>query len=90
MVSAVGHCRQALPPRSVCALAWREACPDVQVIFQLCYLAGVLLSLEVRGSGALVGAFLGAAAWLCTTWYVYLLNGVCDAVEDRHNESSSR
>jgi hypothetical protein len=25
----------------------------------------------------------GAAAWLCGTWFVYLLDGICDQTEDR-------
>jgi 4-hydroxybenzoate polyprenyltransferase len=29
----------------------------------------------------------GAAAWLCTTWHVYLLNGLNGQVEDRANGS---
>jgi 4-hydroxybenzoate polyprenyltransferase len=31
---------------------------------------------------------LAAAAWLCATWHVYLLNGLSDEVEDRGNGST--
>lgn len=80
-------------------LAWREARPSVQLMFQLRFLAGALLCAvgpvaapaPVPGrlpSGAtLAGVLLGALAWLCVTWHIYLLNGICDQTEDRHNGS---
>lgn len=74
-------------------LSWVEARPVVQLIFQLRFLVGALLGLASsaaagRFSGsALFGIGVGAAAWLCATWHVYLLNGICDQIEDRHNGS---
>ncbi|MDG4784844.1 UbiA family prenyltransferase [Micromonospora sp. WMMD1102] len=76
-------------------LAWIESRPTVQVMFQLRFLAGALLGLagfaavpgRVLTPGALAGVGIGALAWLCATWHIYLLNGLCDQVEDRHNRS---
>ncbi|MFJ2031740.1 UbiA family prenyltransferase [Streptosporangium sp. NPDC087985] len=69
-------------------LAWSEARPAVQVIFQLRLLTGALV-----GAGALAdvswGAMAaGAAAWLLLTWSTYLLNGAADVVEDQSNGST--
>lgn len=83
-----------LPARSARAsrlrplrLAWREARPVVQAIFQLRFAAGAALA-GTGGAGdgsALLPAALG---WLATTWAVYLLNGVADVVEDRANRKA--
>jgi 4-hydroxybenzoate polyprenyltransferase len=65
---------------------WREARPVVQVVFQLRYLAGVLLSGGLAGAG--VGAVVGGAlVWLAATSSVYVLNGAADVTEDRANGS---
>jgi 4-hydroxybenzoate polyprenyltransferase len=69
-------------------LAWREARPAVQLIFQLRFLAGALLAGAGRSPPQVGHMALGAAGWLCATWYVYLLNGVHDLTEDRCNGSS--
>jgi 4-hydroxybenzoate polyprenyltransferase len=68
----------------VIPLSWREARPAVQVIFQLRFAAGAALAVPEfpRHPGVLA---LGAMAWLCATWSVYLLNGICDQEEDRRN-----
>jgi 4-hydroxybenzoate polyprenyltransferase len=70
-------------------LAWREARPVVQVIFQVRFgVAALLAAASVPGeihSGRLAA---GAAAWLCATWHVYLLNGLSDRTEDRRNGSA--
>ncbi|TDC63690.1 homogenitisate phytyltransferase [Micromonospora sp. KC207] len=69
------------------AASWREARPVVQVVFQLRFLAGAAVAAPqavlTRPGSLLVGAF----AWLCATWFVYLLNGLSDQVEDRRNGS---
>lgn len=67
-------------------LCWREARPIVQAIFQLRFITGA--SFVVRGTLHPGGLVLGAAAWLCVTWSIYLLNGVCDQTEDRRNRLS--
>ncbi|GGL87962.1 MULTISPECIES: UbiA family prenyltransferase [Micromonospora] len=67
--------------------SWREARPVVQVIFQLRFFAGAAVAAPhavVTRPGALL---LGSLAWLCATWFVYLLNGLNDQVEDRRNGS---
>lgn len=64
-------------------LCWREARPIVQAIFQLRFITGA--AFVVRGALHPGGLVLGAAAWLCITWSIYLLNGVCDQTEDRRN-----
>jgi 4-hydroxybenzoate polyprenyltransferase len=70
-------------------LAWKEARPVVQVIFQLRFQAAALLAVQAgdgfRPSGRLV---TGGLAWLFTTWHVYLLNGLSDQVSDRRNGSA--
>ncbi|MFF3854204.1 UbiA family prenyltransferase [Micromonospora sp. NPDC002575] len=69
------------------AASWREARPVVQVVFQLRFFAGAAVAAPhavlTRPGSLLVGAF----AWLCATWFVYLLNGLSDQVEDRRNGS---
>lgn len=65
-------------------LAWLESRPVVQVMFQLRFAAAAALAGGVALSRSLL---LGALAWLCASWYVYLLNGICDQVEDRRNGS---
>ncbi|MDP9850008.1 UbiA family prenyltransferase [Streptosporangium lutulentum] len=69
-------------------LAWIEARPAVQVIFQLRLLAGALI-----GAGALADVSwkvmaVGAVTWLLLTWSAYLLNGAADVVEDESNGST--
>ncbi|MGI5213954.1 UbiA family prenyltransferase [Plantactinospora sp. CA-290183] len=64
-------------------------------MFQLRFLAGALLGVTGFAAApgaalslpALAGTVLGAVAWLCVTWHIYLLNGICDQTEDRHNGS---
>ncbi|ASW54861.1 UbiA family prenyltransferase [Plantactinospora sp. KBS50] len=74
--------------RSV-ALSWREARPVVQRMFQLRFLTAALLALPAARAGLDYGRIaVAAAAWLCTTWYVYLLNGLSDRVEDSGNGST--
>ena len=69
-------------------LAWREARPVVQCMFQLRFLvAAALAACAVHDAPDPRTLVLGAAAWLCTTWHVYLLNGLHDRVEDRANAS---
>jgi 4-hydroxybenzoate polyprenyltransferase len=74
--------------RSV-GLAWKEARPLVQVIFQMRFLAAALLAIRA-GAGTPHGGRLvvGALAWLCSTWHVYLLNGLSDGTSDRLNGST--
>jgi 4-hydroxybenzoate polyprenyltransferase len=73
-------------PRSLW-LSWKEARPVVQSMFQLRFAAGAVLAAPGVGLGHLSDYLLAAAAWLCATWQVYLLNGMCDQVEDRCNGS---
>jgi 4-hydroxybenzoate polyprenyltransferase len=69
-------------------LAWREARPVVQCMFQLRFLTAALLAAATSGSGVDYSRIVpAAAAWLCATWHVYLLNGLSDQVEDRCNGS---
>lgn len=74
-------------PRLV-SLAWAEARPVVQLIFQLRFATGV-----VFGSGAALHEsprpeiVVAALGWLSATWAVYLVNGVADINEDRENGS---
>ncbi|WP_133903204.1 UbiA family prenyltransferase [Actinophytocola oryzae] len=69
--------------------SWQEARPVVQVIFQLRFVAGVVL-----GGGTATthlvdqSVLLAAASWLAATWCVYLVNGIADVVEDRENGST--
>jgi 4-hydroxybenzoate polyprenyltransferase/chlorophyll synthase len=58
----------------------------VQVIFQLRFAAGLAMALAAgaRWSGL---AVIGAFAWVCATWVVYLLNGISDIDGDRRNGS---
>ena len=75
---------------TIAAECWREARPVVQVVFQLRFMAGVVLSGGLAtGTGlAAVGSIIaGALVWLCATASVYLLNGAADVVEDRANGS---
>lgn len=65
-------------------LGWREARPIVQVIFQLRFITGVAFAAD-GSAPRLAGIAAGAMAWLCATWSIYLLNGVCDQTEDRRN-----
>jgi 4-hydroxybenzoate polyprenyltransferase len=77
---------------TVTRLCWREARPVVQLIFQLRFAAAALPAIAAAptalsyldGTRILLGSF----AWLCTTWHIYLLNGVCDRTEDRVNAST--
>ncbi|MFH8404373.1 UbiA family prenyltransferase [Streptomyces sp. NPDC018019] len=63
-----------------------EARPSVQVIFLLRLSAAFLLAGPV--TSVTPAAFgLTAAAWACATTYVYLINGVHDAPEDRLNSN---
>ncbi|WP_283138069.1 UbiA family prenyltransferase [Rhizohabitans arisaemae] len=69
-------------------LAWVEARPVVQVIFQLRLVVGALLAAGGL-SGVTWGTMMtGASAWLFLTWSVYLVNGAADIVEDRSNGSN--
>jgi 4-hydroxybenzoate polyprenyltransferase/chlorophyll synthase len=73
-----------LGPARALRLGWREARPVVQAIFQLRFITGAAFA--ARGSSPHLGGLaLGAAAWLCATWSIYLLNGVRDQTEDRRN-----
>lgn len=79
-----GTLAPGLAPARAVRLCWREARPIVQAIFQLRFIAGA--AFVVRGTPPHPGGLvLGAAAWLCVTWSIYLLNGVCDQTEDRRN-----
>ena len=69
------------------SLAWQEARPVVQVMFQIRLLAGAALAAPHAGTVDGQRLLLGAAAWLCATWHVYLLNGMYDRVEDVANGS---
>jgi 4-hydroxybenzoate polyprenyltransferase len=75
---------------AIAVQSWREARPVVQTIFQLRFMAGVVLSggfAADAGLGA-VGLTVGSAlVWLCATASVYILNGATDVVEDRANGS---
>lgn len=67
-------------------LAWVEARPSVQIIFQLRILAVVAVaSLDPRAVPDLVGVAICCAGWLCVTWSIYLLNGITDRAGDRLN-----
>ncbi|TDC76451.1 homogenitisate phytyltransferase [Micromonospora sp. KC606] len=68
--------------------SWREARPVVQVIFQLRFLAGAAVAAPQGIVTRPATLLLGALAWLCATWCVYLLNGLSDQVEDRRNGST--
>lgn len=68
-------------------MAWHEARPVVQVMFQIRLLAGAALAAPQAGGVDPQRLLLGAAAWLCATWHVYLLNGMYDRVEDVANGS---
>lgn len=65
-------------------LGWREARPIVQIIFQLRFITGAAVAFH-GSSPRLAGIAAGAMAWLCATWSIYLLNGICDQTEDRRN-----
>jgi 4-hydroxybenzoate polyprenyltransferase len=65
-------------------LGWREARPIVQVVFQLRFIVGAAFAVD-GSSTRLASIAVGATAWLCATWSIYLLNGVCDQTEDRRN-----
>lgn len=70
-------------------LAWREARPLVQCMFQLRFLAAAsLAAFGAHDTPDPKTFILGAAAWLCITWHVYLLNGLYDQVEDQANAST--
>lgn len=69
-------------------LAWIEARPAVQVIFQLRLLTGALLGAGALGDVPWPVMVTGAGAWLLLTWSAYLLNGAADVVEDQSNGSS--
>lgn len=65
-------------------LSWREARPIVQIIFQLRFVTGAAFAVPSfpRNLGDVA---LGAFAWLCVTWSIYLFNGICDRTEDLRN-----
>lgn len=70
-------------------MAWREARPVVQFVFQLRFASGFVLASVARGEFALSPTvFAGAAGWLAATWAIYLMNGIADVVEDRVNGST--
>lgn len=76
-----------VPDHRSLRLAWSEARPAVQGIFQLRLLTGMLI-----GAGGLAAvdwavALATALAWLLVTWSIYLVNGVADQVEDISNGS---
>lgn len=77
---------------NVAWLCWREARPIVQVMFQLRFVTGALFAVAASPQGLPgiddIRMAVGAAAWLCAIWHVYLLNGVCDQTEDRLNGSA--
>jgi 4-hydroxybenzoate polyprenyltransferase len=70
-------------------LGWRESRPVVQAIFQLRFVAGAAFAFRFSPPRLSLPSplflVMGAAAWLCVTWSIYLLNGICDQVEDRCN-----
>lgn len=74
-------------PAGPVRLAWREARPVVQCMFQLRFLAAASLAAAAHGAPRPAVLAAGSAAWLCTTWNVYLFNGLADQVEDRANRS---
>lgn len=69
-------------------LAWIEARPIVQFIFLLRFLTAATIVAAYTGTLPLRSVLVGAGAWLCATWCIYLLNGLCDQVEDRGNHST--
>lgn len=81
----------ALHHLSLLRLSWIEARPVVQLMFLLRFLTAVTITAAVSaGSGGHVvvhKVVLSAAAWVCATWFTYLLNGLCDQVEDKGNGS---
>lgn len=72
-------------PAALFGHCFREARPTVQVIFLLRYCVGVLLCAHGGFPAARVG--LGALGWSCTTFAIYLFNGVADYPEDAANGS---
>ncbi|HLU95979.1 MAG TPA: UbiA family prenyltransferase [Thermobifida alba] len=76
-----------VPDQRSLRLAWSEARPAVQGIFQLRLLSGILI-----GAGGLTAvdwtiAVATALSWLLVTWSIYLINGVADQAEDVSNGS---
>lgn len=86
MTSQVLH--PAPSPLHRLSACWSEARPVVQIIFQLRFWAAVALTAPQAFTARPASVLLGGAAWLCATWYVYLINGVSDQVEDRANGST--
>lgn len=76
--------RSAVSVARLIRLAWLEARPVVQLMFQLRFATGAAIAGGLTMSRSLL---LGALAWLCASWHIYLLNGLCDQVEDRRNGS---
>ncbi|RAG86339.1 hypothetical protein DN069_06840 [Streptacidiphilus pinicola] len=74
--------------RRLARAAWlclMEARPVVQVVFVLRYVVGVGLAIDQPVN--LLHVALGALAWWCAIVFAYLINGVMDVEEDRHNGS---
>lgn len=93
--SLEGVARPSVPALTVVAEAgrhvaasWREARPVVQMIFQLRFFAGAAVAAPTGVVPRPAPLLVGALAWLCATWFVYLLNGLSDQVEDRRNGSA--
>ncbi|QOC89737.1 UbiA family prenyltransferase [Micromonospora craniellae] len=72
----------------VVGLSFSESRPVVQAVFQLRFLTGAMLAAPPLHPPEVRDLTVGALAWLCATWQVYLLNGLCDRTEDRHNGSA--
>jgi 4-hydroxybenzoate polyprenyltransferase len=68
-------------------LAWREARPVVQLIFQLRFVSGVVLAGGHLADFARLTTTFAELCWLSATWAIYLVNGVSDVVEDCENDS---
>ncbi|MFH8348997.1 UbiA family prenyltransferase [Streptomyces sp. NPDC018045] len=75
---------QAIPLSLLLCLT--EARPSVQIIFLLRFSTAFLLAEPAASAGPAAFA-VAAAAWTCATTYVYLINGVHDAPEDRLNSN---
>ncbi|MFP3988174.1 UbiA family prenyltransferase [Streptomyces sp. E11-3] len=83
--SAPGVPAVASLPKTL-ALCLRESRPSVQIVFLLRFTVAFLMSARISGAG--LTAFAPAAcAWGTATSYVYLVNGVHDAPEDRMNNN---
>lgn len=59
----------------------------VQLIFQLRFVAGIVLAGGGLSDIARPTTMVAESGWLFATWSIYLINGVGDVVEDRKNGS---